>query len=403
MKPVKRIKFTKTALMSLLPAESGMRDVVYDIEIPKLAVRITPFGTKTFYVLKRTAGSMAWIKLGTFPDMQVEQARNEATKALAEFTHGINPAAIRREFKKEPTFSEFFITFGEKHGSAKRSWVSDQQRFKDYLEKPLGKKKLVEIDRAAIRDVVEDARKAGKSTGTQRQIKALISTILGRAVEWDRLQFNPAIGVKIVGIVVKRERFLLTDELPKFIQALKDEPSIVMRDFILMALLTGARRGNLIEMHWENIDLKNGTWRIDRTKNEEPQIVTLSNQAIALLKARYKETKGGYVFAADCDSGHIADPKQALIRVMKRAGIPYGRKVKNGVTLHDLRRTLGSWQAMTGASLTVIGQSLNHKSQAATAIYARLENSSSRSPVRESVNKATDAIFATVDGANQNG
>jgi hypothetical protein len=171
----------------------------------------------------------------------------------------------------------------------------------------------------------------------------------------------------------------------------------------MMAILTGARRANLLEMHWDDIDLKFATWRIDRTKNNEPQIITLSDQAITLLKSRSKETKGGYVFVADSECGHVTDPKKALIRVLMRAGIPYGQKVKNGVTFHDLRRTFGSWQAMSGSSLTIIGKSLNHKSQASTAVYARLENSSAHSPVRKSVNKATDAIFAIVDSAKLNG
>jgi integrase len=57
---------------------------------------------------------------------------------------------------------------------------------------------------------------------------------------------------------------------------------------------------------------------------------------------------------------------------MERAGILYGHNEANGVTLHDLRRTLGSWQARTGASLTIIGKSLNRKSQQTTAIYAQV-------------------------------
>ena len=57
--------------------------------------------------------------------------------------------------------------------------------------------------------------------------------------------------------------------------------------------------------------------------------------------------------------------------------------------LHDLRRTLGSWQAATGASLPIIGKSLGHKSLAATQIYARLN----LDPVRASINKATDAML----------
>ena len=77
------------------------------------------------------------------------------------------------------------------------------------------------------------------------------------------------------------------------------------------------------------------------------------------------------------------------MRVMARAAIPYGRDNPDGVTLHDLRRTLGSWQAKTGASLAIIGKSLNHKSMQATAIYARLD----LDPVRESVERATAAML----------
>jgi integrase len=57
---------------------------------------------------------------------------------------------------------------------------------------------------------------------------------------------------------------------------------------------------------------------------------------------------------------------------------------------HDLRRTLGSWQAALGSSLAVIGKSLNHRSLQATLIYARLE----QNPVRESVERAATAMLS---------
>ncbi len=65
---------------------------------------------------------------------------------------------------------------------------------------------------------------------------------------------------------------------------------------------------------------------------------------------------------------------------------------RNGFTrlhIHDLRRSLGSWQAITGASLSIIGKSLGHKSPDSTMIYARL----SLDPVRQSVNTATAAMM----------
>jgi hypothetical protein len=62
--------------------------------------------------------------------------------------------------------------------------------------------------------------------------------------------------------------------------------------------------------------------------------------------------------------------------------------------MHDLRRTLGSWQAAGGASLLIIGKSLGHRSESATRIYARLATD----PVRESVEKATVAMINAADG-----
>src|SRR5439155_8718294 len=59
------------------------------------------------------------------------------------------------------------------------------------------------------------------------------------------------------------------------------------------------------------------------------------------------------------------------------------------IRIHDLRRTLGSWQARTGASLVIIGKTLGHKSQQASAVYARLDTD----PVRQAMETATSALL----------
>jgi hypothetical protein len=60
-------KFTKTTLMSQALPTKGKRLTLYDTEVPKLAVRITSSGVRTFYIVKRTGASMTWIKLGGVP------------------------------------------------------------------------------------------------------------------------------------------------------------------------------------------------------------------------------------------------------------------------------------------------------------------------------------------------
>lgn len=174
------------------------------------------------------------------------------------------------------------------------------------------------------------------------------------------------------------------------------------RDLILLALLTGARRSNVAAMRWVDLDLEEGVWRIVKTKNGTPQNVTLSPLAISVLKARSTlypieearilagcETPEshpvGFVFPGSGKAGHIFDPRKAWERLLVDAGLENFR-------FHDLRRTLGSWQARTGASLPVIGKSLNHKTLQATQIYARLD----LDPVRHAVNIATEAMIAAV-------
>lgn len=386
---VNRFKFGKEKIEALVAPTTGGRATCYDAEIPKLALRITSSGTKTFYVIKRTDREVVWFKLGVFPDMTVERARKEAQKSLAAFASDQNPAEIRRAQKQEPTFGEMFKEYGERHGIKKRSWTTDQSLYANHLQS-LAPRKLTTISRSIISRILSDLEREGKAGATINNVRALISSIYGRAIEWGHATTNPVAGIR-TRTKVKRDRFLQADELPRFFQSLAEEQNETLRDYILLALLTGARRANLLAMRWVEINLGEYVWRIPDTKNGTPQNVTLSPEAVAILQARREaaENSAVFVFPGTGESGHIEEPKKAVIRVMERAAIPYGRNNPDGVTLHDLRRTLGSWQAKTGASLAIIGKSLNHKSQQATAIYARLD----LDPVRASVNTATAAMM----------
>jgi integrase len=88
------------------------------------------------------------------------------------------------------------------------------------------------------------------------------------------------------------------------------------------------------------------------------------------------------VFPGRGKTGHLVEPKTCWKRVLNRAGI-------SDLRLHDLRRTLGSWQAIQGAGLPIVGKSLGQSSIHATAVYAHLVTD----PVRASVNKATTALL----------
>lgn len=392
-----KAKFTKSFLNTVRPDPSGKRLTYYDTEIPKLAVTVTAAGTKTFFVIKRVVSKIVWLKLGRYPDMSVDQARLAAIKLLGEIVEGVDPTVARKNLKGEPTLSEFFTDeYGPRHGINKSSWKDDQQRYRDFLGKPLGGLKLSEITRPQIANALDSAARAGKAVSTVRGIRAIISHTLRKAEEWGFIEASPARGLKVEGKVVSRDRFLNQAELAQFFDALAQEGEF-FRDFLLLALLTGARRANVCAMNWDEINLLEAQWRIPKTKNGEAQTVMLSPPAVEILQARQGKYGGkGFVFPGPGVTGHLVEPKKALQRVLGRAGIPYGRNVPNGVTLHDLRRTLGSWQAISGSSLPIIGGSLGHKSPAATAVYSRLNTQA----IRDSVEKA-DARMLSMAGLKE--
>jgi len=376
--------FTKDALNALPTPATGQRVSYADAKTTGLQVRVTSSGVKTFSIFRRIKGGQPErVTLGRFPDMTIEQARKLSARVNSAIEEGANPAELKRAHKGEPTLTEFFDMYGIRHGQKKRAWSDDQQRFRDYLEKPLGKKKLSSITRESVGRILADMDGDGRAGATVNNVRALASGIFGKAIEWSYLADNPVKGIK-TRKANKRDRFLQSDELPRFFEAVAEEPNEIIRDYFLIGLLTGARRSNVLAMRWADVNLTEGLWRIDRTKNGDPQNVTLSPEAVTILEARKSTASGDtFVFPGTGKSGHLVEPKKGWARVLERAGI-------TDLRIHDLRRTLGSWQAKTGASMAIIGKSLNHKSQQTTAIYARLD----LDPVRQAVNTATSAMLA---------
>ena len=440
------IKLTKTALQSLALPEAGKRLTIYDTEVPKLAVRVTSAGAKTFYVVRRVGASMAWLKLGNFPDMTCEQARKEAEKALGEFAAGADPAAARRAIRGEPTFAESFDLFLE--GKRKRNGtpLADKTKrdYRDvlrmYLDTIQGKK-LSQITRDDVKAIQRKATK--KSPAQADRAVAVVSSVFAYTIDQGRFGgANPASRVQ-KNPPPSRDRFAQAHELPYLLAAIAESDQ---RDYFLLSLMTGARRSNVQAMAWRDVDLEAAVWRVAMTKNGTPQNITLSPEAVMVLRARkeaqqaaHKASKSDkamspFVFPGTGTTGHLVEPKKAwstiLIKASARrlldclerderinadertryetllqaapataerelqkraadAGIDAADYDMTDLRIHDLRRTLGSWQAKTGASLAIIGKSLNHKTHQATAIYARLD----LDPVRQSVNTATSAML----------
>lgn len=382
-----KFNFTKKALDALPTPASGQRKFYYDTDVRGLALRVMSSGAKYFYMYKWIGGKPQKTKLGPYPDMTIEQARNRAKEENAAVVRGHDPAAERERKRAEWTFEDLFKWYLEAHAKPrKRSWKRDERHYELHLQAPLGALPLSKVSRSSVRELHMAIRKASGPYAANRLL-ALVSVVFSQAIAHELHPGpNPAAGIECFP-EESRDRRLSAAEVPRLIAALETEPNVTLRDFIFILFFTGARRSNVLAMRWDEIDMDERIWRIPMTKNGKPQIVPLEEPELKILERRLSGAEGNpWVFPgrSDNSSGHLTRPEHGWIRILKRAGI-------NGLRLHDLRRSLGSWMVDTGASLPMIGQALHHQSQSTTAVYARM----SLAPLRHAKSRALQAILAS--------
>ena len=434
-----KINFTKVNIEKL-PIPANGYAYHYDVKTRGLAVRISPKGTINFLVYRKINGKPERIPLGRYPDLSIEKARGKAGGINSAIAEGENPADKTRQQRKEMKLGELFKEYIDRHAKPnKRTWQGDEKLFHRHIGN-LANKKLATIER---NDIAKLHGKISKTAPiTANRFIALLSSVFSRAIEWGYYEkINPSSSIRR-NPEKSRDRFLQSNELKYFFDALSIEPNEIIKNYLLTSLLTGARRSNVIAMRWKNINFERAEWRIEETKNGSSQTVPLSPEVVSILldiqNAQNKNKENNelteFVFPGSGKTGHLVEPKKGWHRIKLRAkalgfidaiakkskwnkkkslaeyenarchpdeviqkyletgnnlGVSSEQYDISDLRIHDLRRTLGSWQAKAGASLSVIGKSLNHKSVNTTAIYARLD----LDPVRESIDKATSDML----------
>jgi integrase len=383
-----RVNFTQRFLDAVKKPQSG-RILLHDATVRGLGILVQATGTKSFFWARRTNGRLVWHTIGSCADVTLDQARSRASEINAEIAKWkeggyVGPLPVGAP-QGVPTVSGIFEDFSTLFlaRKSKDSGKSARWQFGKYLSS-LGQKKLSSVTRAEVRDLhARLAEKHGKVTAN-RAVQ-LLRRMINWAIRTDRFS-GENVATKIeLHTETKRKRFVQPDELPRLFAALKKDPSRDIRDYVALALWTGARKSDVLSMRWADVSLDDNRWRVpESTKTGESYDIALTPEAVEILARRFtQQTSAVWVFPSRGITGHVVDLKGAWKKLLSRA------KIAN-LTQHDLRRTLGSYQAAAGASLTVIGKSLGHKSIQATAIYAQLN----LDPVRESVMTATRAMIA---------
>lgn len=266
--------------------------------------------------------------------------------------------------------------------STKKTWDNDSEIYEKHLAQ-WSTKKISEIRKSMVQDLHNNIGRRQNHPYQANKVRALLHTMYEFAIERGYQGINPCRGIKRFK-ELKRDRFLQREELPQFFNAVLNDLHPIIKDFILVALFTGARSGNIQAMRWDEIDFEHSTWTIPETKSGNSHTVPLVPHVTEILEARRNTVTSAWVFPSLKNYEHIVDPKRQWRNICKKAKI-------DDLRIHDLRRTLGSWMAITGASMLIIAGALGHKidTSSVTGVYARLD----LAPIRNAMETAVHAML----------
>jgi integrase len=369
---------------------------IFDEGTRSLGLAVYPGGQKTFFHLKKIQGWPRRTTLGAFPDMSIEAARGKAGELNSKLSKWKDndfdgPDPLQRP-KGELTLEKLLDDYCDRclpNSTKCKNPANAASDAKWQLNKYVTSwrtRKLGQIRRAEVIDLhLQLKEEAGPYTANR--VLQLLRALFNWAIHPDSCLWsgvNPAAKIALFR-EEKRKRFLDENELKRLFAALKDKATTTdLSDYVNLALWTGARRNDVLAMRWADVKLDDNRWDVPDSKSGQ-YVIPFTPEAVSILKRRQKTAKEGnpWVFPSFGKQGHLVDVKGAWAKLLTRAKITNLRQ-------HDLRRTLGSWQAKQGSSLLIIGKSLGHKSLDATEVYSQLD----LAPVRSSMITATKAMIA---------
>jgi integrase len=366
---------------------------ILDDETKGLLVRVEPSGKRLFGWYRKVNGVPRYRALGESPETSLADARIEADKLnaiVAEWkrTRFADPDPFAKvaptpKATAAPSFRELLDAYVSRHVKATANnperaetdlrWLC-KKHLSAWMDRP--------VDSITVADVVaiKNEQAAEGHAYLANRIVASAAAIFhwcgsknDGAINFFPLAENPCKGVSKLEVGEPRDRILSSAELIRFEAALETETDIDLRDFLTLAWKTGARKTNVLQMKWSEVSFERATWQITMSKSGSGYAVQMLPEAMDVLQRRRAVAPEDsiFVFPADSRRGYIANIDKRWIEFRDRAGIP-------DVRIHDLRRTNGSYLAMSGQSLEQIGAALGHVSSSATKIYARFAGQSLR-------------------------
>ena len=382
-----RAKLTKRVIENLACQADKAREFVRDTDCRGLVVEVRRSGGKTYYLSYRDdRGKQRLHKLANAADITPQQARALCEQERSRLQLGVDIARARRQHRRSLTVDEFFF---EKYlpyvQSYKRSWHTDATYYRKHAQQHIGHKRMEAVTQEDIVIMLAHAS-AHLAPTTCHRLFVIVRYMFNVALRWKigTLAENPTDGQAVRRAEVRRERFLTHGEAQRLLASVNESPNPMLKYIIPFLLMTGARKREVLDARWRDVDYTQQFWRIPYTKAGVPRHVPLTATAFELLASVPRYPTCIYIFP---------NPKTKLpYNSVFRAWDTARRRVGLGdVRIHDLRHSFASFLVNAGCSLYEVQKLLGHSSLAMTQRYSHLR----QDKLMQAATVASDAIGKT--------
>ncbi len=324
------------------------------------------------------------VRLKGYPTQTATFKRLTDAKRWAQQTE----AAIRegRHFKtseaKKHTLGDLIDRYTRDVLPTKPKSQKKQESQLEWWKDKLGAYTLADVTPALISECRDELLKGTTYRGTVRssatvvRYLAALSHAMGVAVkEWQWIEQNPVSNVRKPSESRGRVRFLDKEERARLLEECNKSSSSYLYPIVVLAISTGMRQGEILNLRWKDIDLKRNRLVLHETKNNERRAVPIVGLAHDVLTelSKVRRIDSTLVFPSR-DASRPVDIRKPWESVIVAAKIEDFR-------FHDLRHTAASYLAMNGATLAEIAEVLGHKTLQMVKRYAHLSEAHTSSVV----------------------
>lgn len=207
---------------------------------------------------------------------------------------------------------------------------------------------------------------------TTNRFKAILSSVFEYGKEHFHLKKNPCRLIKSKPESKGRKRYLSPAEQQCLLEAARYSKWSLFYPLILMAITTGARRGEIEKLRWCDIDWEKAQAHCKDTKNGTDKVLFLTGALVNELK-RVRQIGDGLIFAGSYNPSKPYDFRREWDAALNQAGIDLFNDRGEKFVFHSLRHTFCSTLANTGAELHEIASLAGHKNIQTTMRYTHLD------------------------------